>query len=200
MVVTGRAKSAIRRSLREEERATLVRLGREIARVALERVGKKATDKALDTAARRLGLEDAEELLARLGSAEIAAREVVRAIYPDLAHRPGDQVDEGRAVVGLSPDQSHKRAPCCQPVPGERIVGITFRGQASSCNPSDCPALVEFEDQPERLDRPALAFRHAPARAHCQPGPDHRQRRRRAWPDLHAHRRAEGQYLRSALC
>jgi (p)ppGpp synthase/HD superfamily hydrolase len=55
MVVTGRAKSAIRRSLREEQRATLARMGREIARVALERVGKKATDKALETAASAWG-------------------------------------------------------------------------------------------------------------------------------------------------
>ena len=48
------------------EAQLLVRMGREIARVALERVGKKPTDKALETAARRIGIEDAEELLARL--------------------------------------------------------------------------------------------------------------------------------------
>ena len=76
-MVTGRAKAAIRRSLRGEQRATQVRLGREIARVALERVGKKATDKALEAAARRLSLEDAEEVLARLGAAEMTGKELV---------------------------------------------------------------------------------------------------------------------------
>ena len=84
MVVTGRAKAAIRRSLRGEQRATQVRLGREIARVALERVGKKATDKAMEAAARRLGLEEAEDVLARLGAAEMTGKELVATLYPEL--------------------------------------------------------------------------------------------------------------------
>jgi GTP pyrophosphokinase len=150
IAVTGRAKTAIRRSLREEDRERFIKLGAELARVAFENVGKKATDKALRTAAKALAIEDTDELLARLGSAEITAREVVRAIYPDLAQRAGDEVEERRAVVGLAEDQSFRRAPCCQPVPGERIVGITFRGQGVVVHAIDCPALVDFEEQPER--------------------------------------------------
>jgi guanosine-3',5'-bis(diphosphate) 3'-pyrophosphohydrolase len=150
IAVTGRAKTAIRRSLREEDRERFIKLGAELARVAFENVGKKATDKALRTAARSLALDDTDELLARLGSAEITAREVVRAIYPDLAQREGDEVEERRAVVGLGADQSYRRAPCCQPVPGERIVGITFRGQGVVVHAIDCPALADFEEQPER--------------------------------------------------
>jgi GTP pyrophosphokinase len=150
IAVTGRAKTAIRRSLREEDRERFIRLGAELARVAFENVGKKATEKALRTAARALAIEDSDELLARLGSAEITAREMVRAIYPDLAQRPGEEVEERRAVVGLEPGQSFRRAPCCQPVPGERIVGITFRGQGVVVHAIDCPALADFEEQPER--------------------------------------------------
>jgi GTP pyrophosphokinase len=150
IAVTGRAKTAIRRSLREEDRERFIKLGAELARVAFENVGKKATDKALRTAAKALAIEDTDELLARLGSAEITAREVVRAIYPDLAQRAGDEVSEDRAVVGLVEDQSFRRAPCCQPVPGERIVGITFRGQGVVVHAIDCPALADFEEQPER--------------------------------------------------
>ena len=52
IVVTGRAKAAIRRSLREEDRERFVKLGHELARVAFEHVGRRATDKALRTAAR----------------------------------------------------------------------------------------------------------------------------------------------------
>jgi guanosine-3',5'-bis(diphosphate) 3'-pyrophosphohydrolase len=150
IAVTGRAKTAIRRSLREEDRERFVKLGAELARVAFENVGKKATEKALRTAARALAIEDTDELLARLGSAEITAREMVRAIYPDLAQKPGEEVEERRAVVGLEPGQSFRRAPCCQPVPGERIVGITFRGQGVVVHAIDCPALADFEEQPER--------------------------------------------------
>jgi len=150
IAVTGRAKTAIRRSLREEDRERFIKLGAELARVAFENIGKKSTEKALRTAAKALAIEDENELLARLGSAELTTRQVVVAIYPDLAERKGEEVDQARAVVGLATDQLHRRAPCCQPVPGERIVGIAFRGQGVVVHAIDCGALADYEDQPER--------------------------------------------------
>lgn len=150
IAVTGRAKTAIRRFLREQDRGRFVRLGRELARVAFEQIGKKATDKALATAAKEMALEDAEEMLARLGSAEITAREIVRRIYPKLAEQHGDEIEAKRAVIGLEADQRHQRARCCQPVPGERIIGITYRGQGVVVHAIDCDALADFEDQPDR--------------------------------------------------
>ncbi|SDI90130.1 RelA/SpoT family protein [Lutimaribacter saemankumensis] len=150
IATTGKAKTAIRRALREADRERFSKLGRELARAAFENVGKKATDKALDTAAKHLRLSDREELLARLGSAELTGREVVQAIYPDLAPTKTEEIDRTRAVIGLSPDQSFDRAPCCQPLPGERIVGITYRGRGVVVHAIDCEALAEYEDQPER--------------------------------------------------
>ncbi|MEN8872942.1 MAG: RelA/SpoT family protein, partial [Pacificibacter sp.] len=73
IVVTGRAKAAIRKSLREEDRGRFVKLGRELARVAFEHVGKKASEKVLATAAKQLSLASTEELLARMGSADLVA-------------------------------------------------------------------------------------------------------------------------------
>lgn len=150
IVTTGRAKAAIRRSLREEDRGRFVKLGHELARATFDHVGRKATDKALRTAAKRLGLADEEDLLARLGSAELTARKVLETLYPELALAQTDEVDAQRAVVGLSADQSFRRAQCCQPVPGERIVGITYRGQGVVVHAIDCPALEEFEEQVNR--------------------------------------------------
>ncbi len=150
IAVTGRAKTAIRRALREEDRERFIKLGRELARVGFEAVGKRATDKALRTAARTLGLEDREELLARLGSAELSSRAVVRAIYPELAEKSGEEVDQKRAVIGLAAGRTHSRSPCCQPVPGERIVGITFRGQGVVVHAIDCPVLAGYEEQTDR--------------------------------------------------
>ncbi len=150
IAVTGRAKTAIRRSLREEDRTRYIRLGRELARVAFETIGKRLTEKALRTAAKTLALDDVDDMLARLGSAEMSARQIVRAIYPELAEKGGEKIDAGRAVVGLAADQTHKRAPCCQPLPGERIVGLTFRGQGVVVHAIDCEVLAEYEDQPDR--------------------------------------------------
>ncbi|MDF1728015.1 MAG: bifunctional (p)ppGpp synthetase/guanosine-3',5'-bis(diphosphate) 3'-pyrophosphohydrolase, partial [Sulfitobacter sp.] len=150
IATTGKAKSAIRRSLREVDRARFVKLGQELARSAFAQVGKKATDKALRLAARTLRLTNTEDLLARLGSSELTGRQVVQSVYPDLAPRQGDQVDAKRAVIGLEAGQSFDRAPCCEPLPGERIVGITFRGKGVTVHAIDCERLSEYEDQPDR--------------------------------------------------
>jgi GTP diphosphokinase / guanosine-3',5'-bis(diphosphate) 3'-diphosphatase len=162
IVTTGRAKAAIRRSLREEDRGRFVKLGHELARAAFDHVGKKATDKALRTAAKMMGLSDENDLLARLGSAEVTARRVVETLYPELSMATSEEVDSQLAVVGLTADQSFRRAPCCQPVPGERIVGITYRGQGVIIHAIDCVALEEFEEQPGRwVDLHWHAGRHA---------------------------------------
>ena len=150
IATTGKAKTAIRRALREVDKGRFVKLGQELARSAFEHVGKKSTDKVLDLAARHLRLGDRFDLLARLGSSELTAREMVHAVYPELATGETDTIDTKRAVVGISSDQTFERARCCSPLPGERIVGITFRGTGVVVHAIDCEALAAFEDQPSR--------------------------------------------------
>ncbi|WP_170775318.1 RelA/SpoT family protein [Ruegeria lacuscaerulensis] len=150
IAVTGKARTAIRRALREVDRERFIKLGKELARSGFEHVGRKATDKALETAAKHLRLKDRDELLARLGSAELTAHDVVSAVYPELTQDEGDAIPLRRAVIGLEPGQKFDRAPCCQPLPGERIVGITYRGKGVVVHAIDCNRLTEFEGEPER--------------------------------------------------
>ncbi|UAB87973.1 bifunctional (p)ppGpp synthetase/guanosine-3',5'-bis(diphosphate) 3'-pyrophosphohydrolase [Ruegeria sp. SCSIO 43209] len=150
IAVTGKARTSIRRALREVDRERFIKLGKELARAGFENLGRKATDKALETAAKHLRLKDRDELLARLGSAELTAHEVVEAVYPELTKDDGDAISPRRAVIGLEPGQKFDRAPCCQPLPGERIVGITYRGKGVVVHAIDCDRLTEFENEPER--------------------------------------------------
>lgn len=147
---TGKARTAIRRALREADRARFIKLGQELARSAFEHVQKKATDKALETAARALRLGDANELLARLGAAVITAHDVVQAVYPELTPQDGDEISPRRAVIGLEPGQSFYRASCCQPLPGQRIIGITSKGKGVEVHAADCNKLIDYEDQLDR--------------------------------------------------
>ena len=164
IAVTGRAKAAIRRSLREEDRSRYIKLGQELARVAFEQVGKKPTDKALSTAAKVLNLDSGDEVLARIGSAELSAREAVGAVYPELLERGREtQIDASRAVVGLPAGEAPRRAQCCQPVPGERIVGITYPGRGPILHTIDCDILAELGEEADRwIDLRWSEGRHAP--------------------------------------
>ncbi|GHF57504.1 RelA/SpoT family protein [Seohaeicola zhoushanensis] len=150
IATTGKARTAIRRALRVVDRERFIKLGHELARSAFEHVGRKATDKVLEIASKHLRLSSSDELLARLGSAELTSHEIVQAVYPELARDEGEKVPLRRAVVGLQPGQSFERAPCCRPLPGERIIGITYRGKGVVVHAIDCDKLSEFEDQPSR--------------------------------------------------
>ncbi|AZQ65755.1 bifunctional (p)ppGpp synthetase/guanosine-3',5'-bis(diphosphate) 3'-pyrophosphohydrolase [Silicimonas algicola] len=150
IVATGRAKAAIRRSLREEDRERFIKLGRELVRVAFDHVGKRPTEKALRIAAKQIGIDGSRELLARIGSAEIPSRDVIETLYPGPSGKTGDEVDVSRAVVGLKPSQTFSRAACCQPVPGERIVGISYRGRGVIVHAIDCEALAELQNDSDR--------------------------------------------------
>jgi RelA/SpoT family (p)ppGpp synthetase len=151
IAVTGRAKSAIRRALREEHREGFVRLGQELARVALEHVGKKPTDKALTTAAKKLGLKNKAALLARLGSAEMTGSDLVGALYPELLMESKTDGDLPAAeILGLNPGQYAQPGQCCQPLPGERIVGIATRGKGVVFHTIHCEKLALYEDQTNR--------------------------------------------------
>ncbi len=160
MVVTGRAKQAIRRALRSEQRAADIRMGREIARQAFQRVRREFTDKALDTAARLFGMDDREDLLEALGAAEVSGQQVIAALFPmdatvgekgpAVTLPPTPRGGGGPDVTGVSRADSVRFGSCCMPIPGDRIVGITQRGQGVTVHAIDCPRLASYEDEPER--------------------------------------------------
>ncbi len=149
LVITGRAKTAIRRNIKEQFKFSHIKLGSELARVAFERIGKKATDRALQTAAKKMGKDTGDDILAALGAAEITSRELIASLYPNLIKT--DTVpftlDENINFVGLPKGQTAVAAECCQPVPGERIVGVTLKGQGIDIHAIDCDNLENFDEK-----------------------------------------------------
>jgi len=161
VAVTGRARAAIRKALREGERERFVGLGRELARVAFEIVGKAVTEKAMMVVAKRIGLTSGSEVFQHLGEGKISGDHVVRVLYPELDDTHSDEIDRETSVVGLTPDQHFSMASCCQPVPGERIVGISS-GKEILLHAIDCFELAKYESRPDRwLDMEWRAGRHA---------------------------------------
>ncbi|MEM7241625.1 MAG: bifunctional (p)ppGpp synthetase/guanosine-3',5'-bis(diphosphate) 3'-pyrophosphohydrolase [Pseudomonadota bacterium] len=149
--ITGRAKSAIRRALRAENKATYIKLGQELARVAFEHAGKSVNAKALGTAAKKLGIQGKDELLARLGAAELTGQMIIEALYPALKEKQPVKKDRPIAqIIGLESDQIRTLTSCCQPLPGERIVGIATKGKGVEVHSIFCKELEQFDDTSHR--------------------------------------------------
>tara|TARA_A100001015_G_scaffold261129_1_gene306406 strand:+ start:3919 stop:6078 length:2160 start_codon:yes stop_codon:yes gene_type:complete len=147
MVCTGRAKTAIRRKLREEKREENIKIGKEIARVSFENIGKKVTEKALLTAAKKLVINNVNDLLASLGSVELTGDELIKTLYPKKVTGLTIQNFGERKLsfVGLDPNQQVNTASCCKPIPGERIVGITEKNKGIIIHAIDCDNLENLD-------------------------------------------------------
>lgn len=148
LVMTGKAKTAIRRALRIKIRRSYIERGREIARTAFATVRKSATKKALLAASKKYGFESEEPLLELLGIGKIEPEELVQRLYPEMRRRPEEEtVKPGHAISGLEAEQGYRRASCCQPLPGEKIIGIVGKGNVVEAHATSCPKLPPAEDQ-----------------------------------------------------
>jgi GTP pyrophosphokinase len=165
-VRTSRARAKIRQQLRQDEQVTSQKLGREILERELRRrrLGK-VTDDTLNAAARALSLTDAVHLLAAIGQGEIQTLNVVKQLFPSVDEsaevgKPsvierlvdkvrGTENDRGVKIQGVD-GVMVRYAQCCQPVPGDEVVGYVTRGRGVSIHRADCPNLLPLAHEPER--------------------------------------------------
>ena len=151
MAVTGRARSAIKRALRDDRRDENIRTGREIVRQAFLRRGQEASDKAVETAARKLARLGPDDLLEAVGAGELSGRRVVEAVYPPQSGEALEtRIEPGAPTVhGLHRGEAPVFATCCHPVPGDRIVGIRQNGTIL-VHAIDCAMLEHHEHELDR--------------------------------------------------
>src|SRR6185312_4959940 len=83
MVVTGKARSAIRRATRSAIRKQYSGLGVRILERAFERAGKPFSKDSLKPFLHRLARKDVEDVLAAVGRGELPSTDVLRAVFPD---------------------------------------------------------------------------------------------------------------------
>jgi (p)ppGpp synthase/HD superfamily hydrolase len=160
-VATGKARSAIRRSIRSAKEAEFGRLGRQILKGVFEAAGKDASDVVLQRALHSLHKDDLDDLLASVGDGTLSAQQVLETVYPESPARKGGRrkpaksngADDQRGVVritGANHGLAIRMAPNSFPLPGERIVGIITPGEGVTIYPIDAPALEEFDGETTR--------------------------------------------------
>jgi GTP pyrophosphokinase len=165
-VITGKARSRIRRFIRGEEHQQYLQLGQAILEKAFDAEDYKFSSKALSGVLKGFNVSSADHLCAMVGAGHHTGREVIEAVFPGTRKRPGqDKVvplssarvrrkrkgkDEAIAIKGLIAGMAMHFAGCCHPLPGDRIVGIVTTGKGVTIHTIDCEMLVTYVDAPER--------------------------------------------------
>ena len=150
-VVTGKARSAIRRAVRAKEREEVAAIGLKLFDEITNRLPGKIGKKAIKDAVKRLKLDDEEDLMVQIGTAKIADLAVMEALVPGSTaglERPEEWPQQERAISikGLTPGMAFKLGDCCHPVPGDRIVGLRRKGEGVQVHSIDCLSLADGVD------------------------------------------------------
>lgn len=167
-VVTGKARSHIRRFVRMQQRSEYITLGRAMLQKVFKQEGYEFTDKAVSNVVEKYKAENVEDIFAKIGAGLLVAREVFRSIFPGhvseqlknaisarealekIQGKPKDISSSPMPIKGLIPGMAVHFARCCHPLPGDRIVGIVTTGKGVTIHTIDCETLETFADTPER--------------------------------------------------
>ncbi|WP_394760610.1 RelA/SpoT family protein [Phenylobacterium sp.] len=162
ITITGRARSAIRRHIRQTEKEEFTRLGRATIDQTFEAAGKSRKDVSLRPALDRFAAASEEELFDSVGRGRVSPPQVLEAVFPGLkaderkAATARHRIEDGKQAKlyvrggGLTPGVSIHFGECCTPVPGDRIVGILGDdSKGLTVHTIDCEKLAEFEEREE---------------------------------------------------
>ncbi|MEG8222998.1 bifunctional (p)ppGpp synthetase/guanosine-3',5'-bis(diphosphate) 3'-pyrophosphohydrolase [Sphingomonas sp. HH69] len=153
--ITGKARAAIRRYIRQKQRGEEIKLGEKLYDEILGRfspdLAKELGDKALAGALKRLKLEDRAALMVAIATHRLLDSEVMEALVPGSTSAIGMEETHPRqhapvSIRGLTPGIAYNLGDCCHPVPGDRIVGVRRTGEPIEVHTIDCRALEAGQD------------------------------------------------------
>ena len=170
-VKTARAREKIRAFVKVEQKKRALSLGEEIfhkelAKFDLDPAAVIKSPELLE-AAKRFGCQRIEDLLVQIGYGKVSLHQVAMKLLPK-EQAEALRTQKEKAARGAPPKASKEAegvkvkgvedillhfAKCCNPVPGDEIIGYVTRGRGVSIHTADCPSLASIEvDLDRRID------------------------------------------------
>jgi len=160
LVTTSSARTKIRRWLKQAGYEQSISLGKEILQKKMRKLHLKfPTDEELQGFAEQLNKKSIEDLYADIGKGGLSPRQVTSLIEPEEEEKEvgfvGKVIDRIRGRKGIKvhglDNMMFRFAGCCQPIPGEDIIGFITRGRGVTIHRGDCKVALDLQNQaPER--------------------------------------------------
>ncbi len=171
LVVTARARAKIRAYIRTEEQERSREIGREILDRELTRGGvsprKFRKSGQVEEMAAEFNVTGEDALLASIGYGKVTPRMLANYLSPDapvdtvepqgpadLAEEVSDRrklADLKKVVIRGVEDVMIRFSKCCNPVPGDDIIGFISRGKGLAVHARACPNMTSLDYNPDRL-------------------------------------------------
>ena len=183
IVKTGEARSKIRQWFKKERRSENIVVGKAEVEKEVRKYGKACTDAQLADivagVARRVGINNADDFYNTLGFGGISLQRFLPKIKEELdkinadSEKPATADEELSSVKVTAPakrNRTHggiiidgeagcqvKFAKCCNPLPGDKIVGFVTRGFGVSIHKADCPNVISSRRVEDNISRWVVA-------------------------------------------
>jgi guanosine-3',5'-bis(diphosphate) 3'-pyrophosphohydrolase len=164
-VVTSQAKNRVRQWLKKERRQEHLQRGQEILDRELRRAGLELGGERLLEVLKKLGYHSTEEVAVAISDGSLNPVHLVSRIKEDLTRqlgtsgppvvtKPKAKPSDGQGPEILVRGQRRlltRLARCCQPVPGDAIIGYLTRGRGVTVHRLGCPNEPKLSEDPARL-------------------------------------------------
>lgn len=174
IVKSTQAKNKIKQWFKQKDRDSNIAKGKDMLEKEIKRLGYKSTDILKDewikNAASKVSINSIDDLYASIGYGSITLNQVVsklREFYNDFFKitdeagyvesklqqpqpKKTNKPTQGIVVKGVD-NIKVRFSKCCNPVPGDEIIGFITRGRGVSIHRTDCPNIVYSTDDSERL-------------------------------------------------
>lgn len=170
-VITGKARSEIRRVVRSQQRTEYIKLGRSVSEKAFNASNIDDSEVNLKKACEFFKKKTIEDLYYSIGEGSLSRDEIIKHLEGKKSKISGalsllkfgkikkassdnsqDAVPEHAVPIkGLISGMAMHFAGCCHPLPGDKIVGVIHTGSGVTIHTSDCEMLSNFSSQPSKI-------------------------------------------------
>lgn len=164
-VKTSKARTRIKAWLKAEERRRSIVLGRELLEKDLRKHDLNPAKILKSDELQRIALEmshnTVDDLLAAVGYGKVSAHMIANKFAPEQVHleplpknaqkKASSQPSAGGLKISGMDNMLIHLSKCCNPVPGDKVVGFITRGRGVSIHTADCPNIADLSFDKDRL-------------------------------------------------
>ena len=161
-IVTTKARNEVNRFLKKVHYEESMKLGEELLSKSLRRLKLSKEIKMFRESYKNFGFSDSNSLLVAIGSGEITVRSMIRKLYPQKSSL-NENSNYDRNFFGFSTQKTKgieldgindllvNFGKCCNPIPGDNLIGFVTRGRGVTVHRSRCKSLPLLSDESDRI-------------------------------------------------
>lgn len=163
-VVTSKARNHINRFLRKATREESIKLGHQLLEKTLRRLKRFDLITDVKESYAKFGHNNLNSLLEAIGSGDLFVRDILKKVLPEEGvELDNEPVEEEKRFLDFA--RSHSKGiklqgiknlmvtfgKCCNPIPGDEMVGFVTRGRGITVHHSSCKSLPLLNEESDRL-------------------------------------------------